>query len=191
MWNAGNLVSLMEPLTYYILHNFQHAFDHHWGWSSWPRWTLTGAPMILSEGWLFCSHCRGPWWGHWHQVTTTHSLIWGDHRWQMAMWKWQLFLRKKAFVPLTYMAEECEPVRRHNNVELVILIVKLVASFVEADHVAIPMSNLSRKGQPWGLFSSPSLKDPDRRQLSSLRTRLPMSCSVGPSHHLLWPAQSW
>jgi len=50
--------------------------------------------------------------------------------------------RKKALVPSTYMAEECEPVRRHNNVEQVILIVKLVASFVEADHVAIPMSNL-------------------------------------------------
>lgn len=56
--------------------------------------------------------------------------------------------RKKAFIPLTYMAEECEPVRRHNNVEQVILIVKLVASFVEADHVGIPKSNLSRKGQP-------------------------------------------
>jgi len=39
--------------------------------------------------------------------------------------------RKKAFVPLTYMAEECEPIRRHNNVEQVILVVKSVASFVE------------------------------------------------------------
>ena len=39
--------------------------------------------------------------------------------------------RKKAFVPLMYMAEECEPIRRHNKVEQVIFVVKSVASFVE------------------------------------------------------------